>query len=62
VRWAACVETLIRAGCTTFLEIGPGRVLSGLVRQINREVDVSAVDSPGKIEAFATAHRTFVRH
>ena len=62
VRWAACVETLIRAGCTTLLEIGPGRVLSGLVRQINREVDVSAVDSPGKIEAFATAHRTFVRH
>ena len=34
VRWVDCVQTLVEAGCTDFLELGPGRVLSGLVRQI----------------------------
>ena len=34
VRWVDCVRTLVDAGCTDFLELGPGRVLGGLVRQI----------------------------
>lgn len=34
VRWDACVEELVRRGCTATLEVGPGRVLSGLVRRI----------------------------
>jgi [acyl-carrier-protein] S-malonyltransferase len=34
VRWVDCVRTLLDSGCTTFLELGPGRVLGGLVRQI----------------------------
>ena len=38
VRWLQSVETLIRHGVDTFVEIGPGKVLSGLVRQINRDV------------------------
>ena len=54
VRWVDCVEALAEAGCETYLELGPGRVLSGLVKQIlGMEVDVSSVDSPAKLETFA---------
>jgi [acyl-carrier-protein] S-malonyltransferase len=38
VRWLQSVETLIKHGVDTFVEIGPGKVLSGLVRQIDRDV------------------------
>lgn len=38
VKWLQSVETMSAAGVSTFVEVGPGKVLSGLVRQINREV------------------------
>lgn len=38
VRWAESVNKLIQKGVTTFVEIGPGKVLSGLIKQINRDV------------------------
>ena len=38
VYWQKSVEYMIRAGVTTFVEIGPGKVLSGLIRRINRDV------------------------
>ena len=38
VRWAQSVETLLAEDVETFIEIGTGKVLSGLVRQINRDV------------------------
>src|SRR4029077_6382396 len=38
VHWLESVELLINQGVQTFVEIGPGKVLSGLVRQINRQV------------------------
>jgi len=38
VRWLESVEFLINQGVQTFVEIGPGKVLSGLVRQIDRSV------------------------
>lgn len=38
VRWAQSIENLINAGVETFVEVGAGKVLSGLVRQINRDV------------------------
>ena len=38
VRWLESVEFLINQGVQTFIEIGPGKVLSGLVRQIDRSV------------------------
>lgn len=38
VRWSQTVETLIKNGVETFVEVGAGKVLSGLVRQINRDV------------------------
>lgn len=36
VRWVECVELLKASGATTFIEVGPGKVLSGLMRQIDR--------------------------
>lgn len=38
VRWAQSVETLLAEDVGTFVEVGTGKVLSGLVRQINRDV------------------------
>jgi [acyl-carrier-protein] S-malonyltransferase len=37
VRWAQSVEEMIRLGVGTFIEIGPGKVLSGLVKRISKE-------------------------
>ena len=53
VLWVQCVHTLVEEGCTRVLELGPGRVLGGLVRQIDSDVEVFAADSPEKLEAFA---------
>jgi [acyl-carrier-protein] S-malonyltransferase len=55
VLWVDCVNTLVGEGCTRVLELGPGRVLGGLVRQIDSDVEVFAADSPEKLSAFAGA-------
>ncbi len=40
VRWTQSVERMIADGATVFAECGPGKVLQGLVRKINREVEI----------------------
>jgi [acyl-carrier-protein] S-malonyltransferase len=52
VRWGDCVQTLLDAGVTSFLELGSGRVLGGLVRQIEPEAEVLSADSPKKLAKF----------
>jgi [acyl-carrier-protein] S-malonyltransferase len=55
VQWVACTQRLIQAGASVFLELGAGRVLAGLVRQISPGVAVTAADSVQAIETFAYA-------
>lgn len=46
VDWVAAVQAMQRAGVTTYLEIGPGRVLSGLIRRIDPEALALPLDDP----------------
>ncbi len=55
VRWQESVELLVREGVTTFVEVGPGTVLGGLVRKIARGTRVLNVDSPESLEAAVAA-------
>lgn len=53
VRWQPSVEYMIEAGVTTFVEIGPGQVLTGLIKRISRDVKLINVNSLGSIAAIA---------
>ncbi len=52
VRWEETVKELIDQGVDTFVEIGPGKVLSGLVKKVNRRANVIAV---GDLETIQSA-------
>lgn len=55
VRWLESVEFLISQGVKTFIEIGPGKVLSGLVRQIDRSAQCVNVEDEVSLRAAQTA-------
>ncbi|REK55007.1 MAG: [acyl-carrier-protein] S-malonyltransferase [Geobacillus sp.] len=55
VRWEQSVETMIRLGVDTFVEVGPGKVLSGLVKKISRNVRVYAVNDLASLQATVAA-------
>lgn len=51
VRWEAVVQRLASEGATTYVEVGPGTVLSGLVRKIHREAFVVSFGGPDDLAA-----------
>ena len=51
VRWEAVVARLASEGVTTYVEVGPGTVLSGMVRRIHREATVVNFGTPGDLAA-----------
>ncbi|MER5361454.1 ACP S-malonyltransferase [Streptomyces sp. NPDC002785] len=54
VRWEESVRTLTgRLGCRRLVELGPGRVLTGMIRRIAPDVEVTAVDGPGVLRDLA---------
>jgi [acyl-carrier-protein] S-malonyltransferase len=50
VRWRECVQLMINKGTSQFIEIGPGKVLSGLIKRIDRNVKVSAINTEEDIK------------
>ncbi len=52
VRWRECVGTLKAQGIADLVEVGSGKVLSGLVRRIDRELSTQNVGTPDEVEAF----------
>jgi [acyl-carrier-protein] S-malonyltransferase len=52
VRWRECVLTMKREGVDTLIELGAGRVLSGLAKRIDRELATSSIGMPAELEAF----------
>lgn len=50
VRWAGCVQALVDSGAQFFLEVGPGKVLTGLLRQIDRSLKCMQVEDPATLE------------
>src|SRR6202008_432392 len=51
VRWEAVVARLASEGVTTYVEVGPGTVLSGLVRKIHRGATVVSFGTPDDLES-----------
>lgn len=55
VRWQQSVEKMLADGVTLFVEIGPGKVLTNLVKRIAKDVERVNVESPADIEAARAA-------
>ena len=55
VRWVDCMHSLVTAGATLFIEVGPGKVLCGLLRQIDPTQKSLNVEDPASLEATLAA-------
>jgi [acyl-carrier-protein] S-malonyltransferase len=57
VRWLESMQLLISEGVDTFIELGPGKVLTGLMRQIDRDVKCFNVEDTASLKSTAAALR-----
>jgi [acyl-carrier-protein] S-malonyltransferase len=53
VRWAACVTSLVEMGCDTFIEVGPKRALTGMMRELAPSARSVAVGTPDAVVQFS---------
>ena len=53
VRWAACVQALADAGCDTFVEVGPKRALTGMMKELAPGRKAVAVATPAAVSEFS---------
>ena len=51
VKWDSSIREMVRLGVTSFLEIGPGKVLSGLVKRIDKEVVTANIEDSAGLKA-----------
>jgi [acyl-carrier-protein] S-malonyltransferase len=58
VRWIECIQELSRQGVTRVVEVGPGKVLSGLVKRIAPEIESFQVSDPASLEKTLAALRS----
>jgi len=56
VRWVESVQKMISMGVRKFVEVGPGNVLTGLIKRIDSSVDLVNVSDVESIERFVNAH------
>jgi [acyl-carrier-protein] S-malonyltransferase len=54
VMWTQCMVTLLQAGCQQFMECGPGKVLTGLVKRIDRSVTCTPLEEPENLNLALT--------
>ena len=52
VRWRESINYMVQKGINKFVEIGPGKVLTGLVKKINSEVDIKNINSVDEVESY----------
>ena len=57
VRWTQCVQALAAGGATQMFECGPGKVLAGLIKRIDKGINASAIGAPADFEAALAATR-----
>jgi [acyl-carrier-protein] S-malonyltransferase len=55
VRWTECVQALAASGVTQALECGPGKVLSGLIKRIDKAVEAKPIGMPAELDAALAA-------
>lgn len=51
VRWTECVRALVAGGATRVAECGPGKVLAGLIKRIDKSVEARAIGAPADLDA-----------
>jgi [acyl-carrier-protein] S-malonyltransferase len=51
VRWTECVQALVAGGATRVAECGPGKVLAGLIKRIDKGVEARAIGAPADLDA-----------
>jgi len=54
VRWVECIKLLHASGATNYIEVGPGKVLTGLNRQIDRTLTTTNIEDPASLEKALT--------
>ncbi|MET0331946.1 MAG: ACP S-malonyltransferase [Dyella sp.] len=55
VRWSECVQTLAADGATRVAECGPGKVLGGLIKRIDKSIEARALGAPSDLDAALAA-------
>jgi [acyl-carrier-protein] S-malonyltransferase len=53
VRWAACVSMLVELGCDSFIEVGPKRALTGMMRELAPNATAAAAGTPDAVSQLA---------
>ncbi|NTW11325.1 MAG: ACP S-malonyltransferase, partial [Chlorobiaceae bacterium] len=51
VLWTQSIEEMVRGGITSFVEIGPQKVLQGLIKRIDKSVGTGGIDTAADIQA-----------